>query len=185
MRSGTHTVGAGESSLLVHTRRQGAAARAGHDLVIEATRWTATVTVDADSAASSTLEAVIDAGSLVVRKGTGGALPITDGQKDEIERTTRTKVLHADKHPEIRATSTAVTATGDGAEISLDLSMAGRSHAATLAVHVADDADGTTITGSTTVRQTDFGITPYSALFGTLKVKDEIEITVEVRLPAS
>ncbi|MDQ2960164.1 MAG: YceI family protein, partial [Candidatus Dormibacteraeota bacterium] len=169
----------------IRTRRQGAAARAGHDLVIEATRWTATVRVDAAGPAGSSLAAIIDAASLVVREASGGALPITEGQKDEIAKTTRTKVLHADKNPEIKATSTAVTATGDGAEITLDLVIAGKSRPATLVVHVAEDGDGVTVTGSTTVCQTDFGITPYSALFGTLKVRDEVEITVEVRLPAS
>jgi hypothetical protein len=32
--------------------------------------------------------------------------------------------------------------------------------------------------------QSDFGITPYSALLGALRVKDAVEVSVDVRLPA-
>jgi hypothetical protein len=37
--------------------------------------------------------------------------------------------------------------------------------------------------GSATVRQTDFGITLYSGFFGTLKLKDEIAVEFEVKIP--
>ena len=36
-------------------------------------------------------------------------------------------------------------------------------------------------TGSAVVRQSDWGMKPYSALFGTLKVADEVEVVVEAR----
>jgi len=34
--------------------------------------------------------------------------------------------------------------------------------------------------GSTTIRQTDFGVTPYSGFFGALKLRDELVIEFEV-----
>jgi hypothetical protein len=37
------------------------------------------------------------------------------------------------------------------------------------------------VRGSAVVKQTDWGIKPYSALFGTLKVADEVEVAVETR----
>ena len=43
-------------------------------------------------------------------------------------------------------------------------------------------ADGR-LTGSARFRQTDFRMKPYSALFGTLKVADEIEVAVDVQIP--
>ena len=42
-------------------------------------------------------------------------------------------------------------------------------------------ADGA-ITGGVTIKQSDWGMKPYSALFGTLKVLDEVEVEVEARL---
>jgi polyisoprenoid-binding protein YceI len=44
-------------------------------------------------------------------------------------------------------------------------------------------ADGR-ITGSAVVRQTNWGIKPYSALFGTLKVADDVEVRIDAQLPA-
>ena len=35
------------------------------------------------------------------------------------------------------------------------------------------------LTGSAAVKQTDWGIKPYSALFGTLKVADEVEVAID------
>jgi hypothetical protein len=39
--------------------------------------------------------------------------------------------------------------------------------------------DGGTLSGSVVVKQTDWGITPYSALFGALKVADEVEVVID------
>jgi polyisoprenoid-binding protein YceI len=38
------------------------------------------------------------------------------------------------------------------------------------------------LTGRTTVRQSDWGIKPYTALFGTLKVADEVEVAIDAGL---
>ena len=38
---------------------------------------------------------------------------------------------------------------------------------------------------SMTSRRTDFGMKPYSALFGTLKVADVVEVAVDARVPAA
>jgi hypothetical protein len=39
------------------------------------------------------------------------------------------------------------------------------------------------LTGSMTIVQSQFGIKPFSAMMGALKVKDEVEINLEVALP--
>ena len=55
------------ATLSVHTKRGGAAAKAGHDLELHVTSWEATLDLDAGSA-----ELAADAASLRVHKGTGG-----------------------------------------------------------------------------------------------------------------
>ncbi len=43
---------------------------------------------------------------------------------------------------------------------------------------------GDEVSGSARIKQSDWGIKPYSALFGALKVADEVEVSVEATLPA-
>ena len=44
-------------------------------------------------------------------------------------------------------------------------------------------ADNGRLTGTAALTQSDWGIKPYSALFGTLKVQDEITVEVDAELP--
>ena len=41
------------------------------------------------------------------------------------------------------------------------------------------------MTGSAVVTQTEWGMKPYSALFGALKVADEVRVEIDARLPQS
>ena len=45
--------------------------------------------------------------------------------------------------------------------------------------------DGGRLSGSTVITQSDWGIKPYSALFGALKVADEVEVALDASLPSS
>jgi len=41
------------------------------------------------------------------------------------------------------------------------------------------------LTGRATITQSDFGMKPYSTLFGALKVVDEVQVAFDGRLPSS
>ncbi len=179
IQSGSHKLGPESAALTVKTARTGAAAKAGHDLVIDVTKWAATLVVGEDLTLSGiTLEA--DARSLRVRDGSGGMKTLTDDDKVSIQKTIDDEVLH--KKP-IEFHSTQVQSSGDGTRIRVEgqLELAGKAHP--IAFDLALGGDGQ-LTGSATVRQTDWGIKPYSALFGALRVADEVEVVVDVRLPA-
>src|SRR3954468_9916513 len=107
MRPGTYVLGPDTASLIVHTRRQGLAAKAGHDLVIEVTRWTATLTLGEAPA----LELSADSRSLEIRQGVGGAKPLTDRDRRDIRRNIDDKVLGG---APIGFVSTSVSNAGDG-----------------------------------------------------------------------
>jgi hypothetical protein len=62
--SGRHTLGPAGATLQIRTAREGVAARAGHDLVIDATRWEGTLEVAGDSVS---LELTVDSRALEVR----------------------------------------------------------------------------------------------------------------------
>jgi YceI-like domain len=171
-----HTFGPENARLTVRTRRVGAASKAGHDLLIEVTSWSATL--DLGEVPAATLTA--DASSLRVLEGTGGVMALDDDDKAGIATTIDDEVL---KGTPIEFRSSAVELTRDGApwRVTGELELAGGRHPISFDLTAANGR----ITGTATVRQTDWGIKPYTALFGTLKVADEVEVAIDAGLPAS
>jgi hypothetical protein len=166
--------GPGNARLTIRTGRSGAAAKAGHDLLIEVTSWAATLDFDADPAL--TLEA--DSRSLRVLQGTGGAKPLSDGDKANIAKTIDGEVL---KGCGIAFRSTGLDRSPDGRSWrvrgELELGRTARRAEFDLAV----DAENR-LTGTATVKQTDFGIKPYRALLGALRVADDVRVEIDAKL---
>ena len=174
--SGAYKLGPDDATLRVRTARKGAAAKAGHDLVIEVTSWSATLTL-ADDRAASTLELDADAGSLRVREGTGGVMALADDDRREIEKNIDDEVLG--RHPiEFRSRSVDSDGGGERLRVRGELKLARQSKPVEFDLRLEPDG---AISGSATVKQSDWGIKPYTALFGALKVADEVEVEVEGR----
>jgi hypothetical protein len=160
----------------VRTGRRGGAAKAGHDLVIDVTSWSATLEVGDDSKPVG-LELDADGGSLRVREGTGGIMALGDQDKAEIERTIDDQVLMSKA---IAFRSTSLEVTGDRRlRVAGDLRLVDTNRPLEFELDVGPDG---AITGSAVVKQTDWGIKPYSGLFGALKVKDEVEVEFSTRV---
>jgi polyisoprenoid-binding protein YceI len=176
---GTYTLGPADGTLTVHTGKAGAAAKAGHDLVIEVTSWRATLDV-ADSAEASAVELTADARSLRVRSGSGGIGPLGDEERASIEQSIDDDVLKGGAIA-FRSRSVEVAPGGDALRVEGDLDLLGTT--APIAFELAAGDDGR-LTGITRFKQTGWGIKPFSALFGTLKVADEVEVGIDARLPA-
>ena len=174
--AGTYRLGPRDGTLSVRTGRGGAAAKAGHDLLMRVTGWQATLEVE-EAAIVVSLD--VDPTSLRVREGTGGMQPLGDDDKANIEQTINDEVLL--RRP-ITFHSTDVQA-GDG-RLSVQGKLTLLGNARPVAFDLAVGADGT-LAGTTIVKQTDWGMTPYSALFGALKVSDEVEVALDARLPPS
>ena len=177
---GTYRLGPADGTLSVKTGRTGAAAKAGHDLVIHVTSWEATLEVaEAPAATRITLDA--HATSLRVHEGTGGIQALGDDDKANIETTIDDDVL---KRQGISFRSTAVqsVAGGSGFTVQGELTLAGKARPITFDVAVADDGR---LSGRAVVQQTGWGMKLYSTLFGTLKVADEVEVVVDVAVPVS
>lgn len=177
---GRYTLGPADGTLTVRTGKAGAASKAGHNLVIEVTSWEATLDVP-DGSAERSLTLTADPASLRVREGSGGAKPLGDDDKAGIAQTIRTEILSGGAIA-FRSRRVEAGPDGTGLRIEGDLDLAGASRP--VAFHLDAGADGR-IAGRAVLRQTDWGIKPYSALFGTLKVTDEVEVAVDARLPAT
>lgn len=162
----THTFGPDNGRLLVRTGRTGAAAKAGHDLVLELTSWRATV----DDGERVELEA--DGSSVRVLEGTGGVQKLDDDDKAGIAQTIDEEVLL--RQP-ITFLSTSVAAHDVGFRAEGELTLLGTTRPLAVDVTVGDDG---ALTAAAVVKQSEWGLTPYSALFGTLKVADEVRVEV-------
>ena len=177
--AGAYQLGPETATLTVRTEKAGAASMAGHNLLIEVGDWTATFELGAEPTESKVaLRANSD--SLKVLEGTGGAMTLEDEHKASIKHTIDDEIL---KRTPIEFRSTAVSDARDSRyEVSGELELAGRRAPITFALTLG--ADGT-ISGSAVIKQTNWGITPYSALFGTLKVVDEVTVEIAATLPPS
>jgi polyisoprenoid-binding protein YceI len=172
LQAGTYKLGPDNGTLSVRTRRTGAAAKAGHNLLIHVTAWEATLEVSDDTS----IELTADAASLRVREGTGGMQALGDDDKASIEQTIDDEVL---KRQPITFRSTRVEPAADGSGLSVEGELTLRRTTRPIAFDLAVGGDGT-LSGVAVVKQTDWGMKPYSGLFGALKVVDEVEVSVAV-----
>jgi polyisoprenoid-binding protein YceI len=171
---GTYKLGPDDGTLSVRTGRTGAAAKAGHDLLIEVTAWEATLAVGE----TTSMELTADPRSLRVREGSGGMQALGDDDKANIAKTIDDDVL---KGRAIAFRSTAVTAADGRLDVEGELTLGDSTRPIAFAVTVDDGR----LSAEAVVKQTDFGIKPHSALFGALKVADEVKVALDAGLPQS
>ena len=164
IQPGTHKIGPDNGSLKIKTGREGAAAKAGHDLVLEATSWDGTL----EMGDNPSVKLNVDPGSIEVREGSGGAKPLGDKDKADIKKSINKKVLGSSQ---ISFTSSEVT----DSQVKGDLSIAGSSSQVTVPLSISGDK----ISGSVTLSQKDFGIKQFKALMGALKVSDQVTVEFE------
>jgi YceI-like protein len=153
----------------VRTRRTGAAAKAGHDLLLHVTDWSAEV----DLGEQPRLSLDADGASLRVREGTGGMQKLGDDDIASIHQSIDDDVL---RKGAIAFRSTRAEPGDDGrVRVVGELSIGETSHPIAFDL---DTAEGR-IRGRATVKQSDWGIKQFSILFGALKVADEVEVEID------
>jgi polyisoprenoid-binding protein YceI len=172
----TYRLGPDDGTLSVHTKRTGAAAKAGHNLLIHVTSWEATIELGEQT--SIALEA--DGASLHVRKGTGGMQALQDEDKENIRQTIEDEVLMGETIT-FRSTEVQPAAEAAGFAVQGELTLLGATRP--MSFYLAITGDGG-LRAATVVKQTDWGMKPYTGLFGALKVVDEVEVELDASLPA-
>jgi hypothetical protein len=172
----TYRLGPDDGTLAVRTKRGGAAAMAGHNLLFHVTSWEATIELGGDT--SVALEA--DGASLKVIEGSGGMQALQDEDKENIEQTIDDEVL---ERQVITFRSTGVQPSSDAAGLKIDGELTLNGATRPLAFDLALTAEGG-VSATTVVKQSEWGMKPYTGLFGALKVIDEVEVALEATLPA-
>jgi hypothetical protein len=177
--TGNFRLGPGTGRVLIKTGRAGLAARAGHDLTIEVTRWSAKVSVPPEEdggLTAATVSAELDLGSLEVREGTGGAKPLSDRDRRDIKK--QMSGILGDGTASFTS-SRIITSGASGGAIEGSLTLSGKTQPVRLQVTTPGPGR---YRGTGTVVQSAFGIKPYVGFFGALKLRDEVGVEFEVDL---
>lgn len=158
----------------VITRREGVLSAVGHDLRIRATRSSWTV-----DAVRGALEGAVDARALRVQCALEGDRDhegaLSAGDKEKIERSMRDEVLDAGRHPEVKVRAT-FTRDGDRATVEGFVTVRGVERP----FRASARREGGRWRAEATLDQTAFGITPYRAMMGALKVSRDVAVRVSV-----
>ena len=110
----------------------------------------------------------------------------SEEDKKKIFNSMHNEVLESAKHPKIAFKSVSVNdvkQTGDGAYsfvVNGDLTLRGVTKRIAVPVAATITPQQLRATGKYTLKQSDYGIKPYSAAGGTVKVKDEIVVNFNI-----
>jgi YceI-like domain len=168
----------------VLTYKEGALSALAHDLELDVTRLTLEL-AEPNEAGEQRLTARFAADSLVVLHAMKDGHPtaqLSAADRRKIEKTLFSDVLDVRRHPEIRyeATATPGGAAGDGAtsfRLAGELTLQGRRRPLALQARLQQGR----LRAEATLHQPDFGVQPFSALLGALKIRPDI--TVRISLP--
>lgn len=170
-----------DAECLIYTFKEGLLSAIAHDLAIRVGRLSVEL-----GGAEGPLQARFDAGSLRVVSAMAGGVPtsaLSDGDRRTIERNLADEVLDARHHPEIRFVARSVSGEGDRRRVEGTLTLRGRQRPLGFEVVRGAGEGGVRWRAEVRLHQPDFGIKPYSAMLGTLKIRPDV--LVKLSLPAS
>ena len=168
------TLDASDGQLLVETDVTGKAARMGHRLTIAMTTWRAEVRWSDGEPTEADLTVEVD--SLEVLRGEGGLTALSQPQKT-LARSNAVKLLDADRFPQICFQASDVEKSGDGYRLLGTLDIHGVTGECAIDLHVEDLGRAWRMSCRADVRQSEFGIKPYSMLMGSMKVVDTVTVS--------
>jgi polyisoprenoid-binding protein YceI len=168
------TIDASDGELVVHTGVAGRAAKMGHRLTIGMKRWQATVNWSDGEPVAAQLTVEVD--SLEVLQGEGG-LTALSGPEKILVRSNALRQLGAGRFRQIRFDADAIDESQDGYRLTGTLQIHGKTRAQVIELCTDDLGDVWRLSSEAVVRQSAFGIKPYSLLMGSLKVADDVTVS--------
>lgn len=169
---------ASSATCSVFAYKEGLLSAVGHDVKLSVTRFEVTVE-------DGQIRATFRADSLVVdsamRDGREDRDALSAADKKTIEGYVQNDILSARRYPTITFASASVEEEDDGWLVEGDLTLYGRTRRVTARV----DVDGEFLRTRVTLRQPDFGITPFKALLGALRIQPQVDVALRVPVGAA
>jgi polyisoprenoid-binding protein YceI len=154
-----------QSALTIHVGKTGLFSAAGHEHTVTAPIAKGTI----DDGPAPHVSFQIESARLTV---------LPEDHQSEVQRTMQEQVLESTRFPEIQFSSDRVQSSANNQwNVSGQLTLRNETKPVQMHVQLLEGK----YVGTSTIKQTDFGIKPVSAGGGTVKVKDELKIDFSIR----
>jgi len=180
-QSRTYRIVTSESSLWVFVEKAGLLSAFAHNHEIGVKSWSGSVTLPESGVAAASAQFDVDARSLVVLDK-----KVSDKDRTEIFNSMHREVLESEKYPRIAFRSISITGIAKSGEnrygftLDGDLSLHGTTKRIAVPLTATVTPAEIRISGKYRLKQTDYGIRPYSAAGGTVKVRDVVTINFSI-----
>lgn len=178
----TYKIDSAKSKVEIHVAKDGFLKAFGHDHLVTATQFSGEVQVNASKIEDSAVTFTADSAALkVVDPGE------SQKDRDDVQATMLgAQVLDVTHYPKIEFSSTAVKASSSSGgkfelQVTGTLTLHGTQKPITLPVHVLMAGDGILICDTEiSLLQSGFGMAPYKAAGGAVRVKDKLTIVFHI-----
>ncbi len=182
LKAGTYSLNGNSGKMSVYTYKEGLLSKLAHDLLIDVKNFKVNLNVPEAGLTSGSLEVELQADSVKVdcAMKNGERQPDTLKEKDiaDIEKDMAKKVLHPDKYPTVNFCSKEIKEKEAGYHVNGELSL----HGVTKTIDFDINTNGDNLKGRFSILQKDYGIKPFKAMLGTLRIKNEISFAFDLSL---
>lgn len=166
------------SKITVQAFASGLLSGQGHSPMFAASEFSGEIAVPGPDRGNATCFVVIKANSLrLIDK-------VSENDRREIEETMRNEILEVSRCPEVVFVGGSLPSQehedGSGVELAGELTLHGRVLTHLLSAEVRMDSIELRARGESKLKQSAYGIKPFSAAGGMLKVKDEVKISFDL-----
>ena len=170
----------------VYKDRRAPGASLAHDHLVRSLAFAGTVTWDPQDPQACRVEVRVPVADLVLdppelRAQAGLIQDIGEAARASSDRNMRgAQQLDAQHFPEIRFEATACHAQADGVRVEGDMTLRGVRQAVSLPMGIAVDGDRLRASGTLRIALSRFGIVPFSAPLGLIRLLDEVDVHIDL-----
>jgi len=179
-----------ESLLTILAFRGGALAKAGHNHVIASHDMNGTIYVPEDQSRSTfevhvpVAQLTIDEPELRAKEGPDFPTEVPDSAKEGTRRNMLSEaLLNGAQYPDITLISQHIgtpAAAGSALRADVQVTIRGQAHSLSVPVLYSFEDSRLIVSGELPIKQTDLGLTPFSAMLGALAVQDELRVRFRI-----
>jgi polyisoprenoid-binding protein YceI len=184
-----YDVASGESLLTILAFRGGALGKAGHNHVIASHDVTGTIYVPEDPLRATfelhvpVAQLTIDEPQLRAQEGPDFPTDVPDSAKEGTRKNMLgDALLNGAQYPEITLLAQHIDAgaAGSPTQVEVRVTVRDQTHTITVPVTYSLDNGQLVASGELPLKQSDLGLTPFSALLGALQVQDELRVRFHI-----